>query len=153
MLTVDDLMADLNSSTVFNKLDLSNVYHQLELDESSRYITTFSTHVGIRSYKHHGVNAASAIIQKIIAELLVDIPGARNMSGDIIVHGKIQSDDAHAVENEQASQQWVLNSTKTNVYFLLAKSHFLAMFSVMKRRSKQLLDELHQRTLLKLDPP
>ena len=51
MPTVKDLMADLNSSVVFSKLDLSNAYHQLELDEESRYITTFSTHVGLRRYK------------------------------------------------------------------------------------------------------
>ena len=63
MPTVEDLMSDLNSSTVFSKLDLSNAYHQLELDESSRYITTFTTHVGLRRYKRllFGVNAASEI--------------------------------------------------------------------------------------------
>ena len=58
--TVDDLIADLKNSTVFSKLDLTNAYHQLELEESSRYITTFSTHAGLRRYKRllFGVNAA-----------------------------------------------------------------------------------------------
>ena len=94
MPTVDDLIADLNSSTVFSKLDLTNAYHQLELEESSRYITTFTTHVGLRRYKRllFGVNAASEIFQKIISDLLSDIPGARNLSDDIIIHGKNQAD-------------------------------------------------------------
>ena len=47
MPTLDDLVADLNGATVFSKLDMSQAYHQLELDEASRYITTFSTHVGL----------------------------------------------------------------------------------------------------------
>ena len=47
MPTMDDLTADLNSSTVFSKLDLSNAYYQLELGESSRHITTFATHAGL----------------------------------------------------------------------------------------------------------
>jgi hypothetical protein len=100
MPTVEDLMADLNSSVVFSKLDLSNAYHQLELDEESRYITTFSTHVGLRRYKRllFGVNAASEIFQKKIADLLADIPGAKNLSDDIIVHGKSQADHDHALQ-------------------------------------------------------
>jgi hypothetical protein len=30
---------------IFSKLDLTNGFHQLELDEESKGITTFSTHV------------------------------------------------------------------------------------------------------------
>ena len=33
------------------QLDLSNVYQQLELDQASRQVTTFTTHAGIRRYK------------------------------------------------------------------------------------------------------
>lgn len=48
MLTVEDLMADLNSSNVLSKLHLSRAYHQLELEESIRCITTFTTYVSLR---------------------------------------------------------------------------------------------------------
>ena len=94
MPTLDDLIADLNGATVFTKLDMTLAYHQLELDEASRYITTFSTHVGLRRYKRllFGVNAASEIFQNAISALLHDIPGARNLSDDIIVFGKDQND-------------------------------------------------------------
>ena len=94
MPTIDDLISDLNGSTVFSKLDLSSAYHQLELDEDSRYITTFTTHVGLRRYKRllFGVNAASEIFQNAIADLLSDIPGVKNVSDDIIVHAENQAD-------------------------------------------------------------
>ena len=43
--TVEDLIVDLNGSTVFSKIDLNQGYHQLELEENSRGIT-FATHFG-----------------------------------------------------------------------------------------------------------
>ena len=46
--TVDEVITDLNGAKVFSKLDLSQAYHQIELHPSSRYITTFATHRGLR---------------------------------------------------------------------------------------------------------
>ena len=85
MPTIDDLVADLNGSTVFTTLDLSSGYHQLELAEESRHITTFSTHFGLRWYKRllFGINT--------IDELLTGLPGCKNISDDIIVFGKDQA--------------------------------------------------------------
>ena len=61
--TVDDVSFELNGAQYFSKLDLSQAYHQLELDEASRYITTFSTHIGLFRYKRlkYGTNAAAEI--------------------------------------------------------------------------------------------
>ena len=100
MPTIDDLISDLNDSKIFSKLDLSNAYHQLELDEDSRYITTFTTHVGLFRYKRliFGVNAAAEIFQKTIADLLHDIKGAQNLSDDIIVHGRNQTEHDQALK-------------------------------------------------------
>ncbi|CAC5374989.1 unnamed protein product [Mytilus coruscus] len=39
--TIDDLIVDLNGAKVFSKMDLLNGYHQLELTQESRNITTF----------------------------------------------------------------------------------------------------------------
>ena len=39
--TVNDISLALNGAQYFSKLDLSQAYHQLELEEQSRYITTF----------------------------------------------------------------------------------------------------------------
>ena len=68
--TLDDILADLNGATTFSALDLNNGYHQLELHKSSRFITTFSTHVGLRRYKRlfFGVNEASEIFQDQIRQ-------------------------------------------------------------------------------------
>lgn len=61
------MILDLNGATVFSKLDLSSGYHQLELEDSSRYITTFSTHVGLRRYKRliFGLSSSAEIFQNM----------------------------------------------------------------------------------------
>ena len=97
--TVDDLIVDLNGSTVFSKIDLNQSYHQLELEENSRGITTFATHIGLFRYKRlsFGVNSAAEIFQKSIEEVLQGVEGARNISDDIIVFGKNQVDHDEAL--------------------------------------------------------
>ena len=94
MPTIDDILMQLNQSTVFSKLDLTAGYHQLELTEESRNITTFTTHVGLRRYKrlNFGVTSAAEIFQNAIAEMLSDIPDALNTSDDILIHGRNQEE-------------------------------------------------------------
>ena len=43
ILTIDDLIVDLNGSEIFPKLDLYQGYHQLEISEKARNITTCNT--------------------------------------------------------------------------------------------------------------
>ncbi|CAC5425645.1 unnamed protein product [Mytilus coruscus] len=66
--TVEELIHDLNNASIFSKIDLRSGYHQLELDEPSRYITTFSTHIGLFRYKRlsFGISSASEIFQETI---------------------------------------------------------------------------------------
>ena len=94
MPTVDDILMQLNQAKVFSKLDLNSGYHQLELDEDSRNITTFTTHAGLRRYKrlNFGVTSAAEMFQNVIAETLSDIPDALNTSDDILIHGRDQEE-------------------------------------------------------------
>ena len=72
---------------IFSKLDLRSGYHQLSLARESRYITTFATHEGLRRYKrlNCGTNSASEIFQHVISEKIREVPGAINISDDIII--------------------------------------------------------------------
>ena len=99
--TVEDLIVDLNGSTVFSKIDLNQGYHQLELDTESRSITTFATHVGLFRYKRlsFGINSAAEAFQKAIEEALQGIAGARNISDDVIIFGKHQEEHDKALRN------------------------------------------------------
>ena len=61
-------------------------YHQLVLDKQSRYITTFSTHVGLYQYKCLiiGVASAAKVFQHTIQLVIEGIKEARNVSDDIV---------------------------------------------------------------------
>ena len=88
--TVDDVSFAVNGAQYFSKLDLTQAYHQLELDETSRDITTFNTHIGLFRYKrlNYGTNAATEIFQYTLQTQLQGIPGTRNIADDIVVYGK-----------------------------------------------------------------
>lgn len=93
--TMDDVIHELNGAKVFSKLDLTAGYHQLELHPESRYITTFTTHLGLRRYKrlNFGISSAAEVFQNAICQTLQGIPGVKNLSDDIIIYGVSQ--EAH----------------------------------------------------------
>ena len=88
--TVEEVMYDMNGSTVFSKLDMRSGFHQIELDVDSREITTFITHQGLYVYKRlmFGLASAPEMYQKIIRDVLIGISKACNIADDIVVHGK-----------------------------------------------------------------
>jgi hypothetical protein len=69
--TVDDILHEINGSEVFSKLDLKYGYHQLELEEKSREITTTVTHKGHYRYTRliFGMNNASEYYQYHIGDV------------------------------------------------------------------------------------
>ena len=91
-------------------------YHQLSLAPENRYITTFATHKGLRRYKlNFGTNSASELFQQVIHDQIHDIPGAINISDDVIIYGKSQEQhDAalHAVCQRFADIGLTLNRAK-----------------------------------------
>ena len=92
--TVDDLLHKLSGAKHFSKLDLNNAFHQLELDESCRYITAFQTENRIKRYKRllFGVNSASEELQHALRTILGDIAGTINIADDILVYAKSQTE-------------------------------------------------------------
>ena len=87
--TIDEVLQDMNNSKVFSKLDLRWGYHQIELSEESREITTFITHKGLYRYKRlmFGISSAPEKNQQVIQQTLQGIEGVHNISDDIMVHG------------------------------------------------------------------
>ena len=93
--TIDEVLLDLNRSTVFSKLDIKSAYHQIELTEKSREVTTFISHLGLYRYKRlmFGINSATEKYQQILQQILQGT-GAVNIVDDIIIHGsnKVEHD-------------------------------------------------------------
>ena len=131
--TVDDVNLQLTGAKVFSKLDLSQAYHQLELHEESRYITTFSTHLGLFRYKrlNYGTNAAAEIFQNALQTALQGIPGVCNIADDIIIFGINREEHDKALDaclKRLSDKGLTLNATKCK-FLSTSLSFFGQIFS------------------------
>ena len=73
---IEDLLATLEGGEKFTKLDMSQAYQQMELDEDSKQYLTINTHKGLYRYNRppFGVSSASGIFQRTMENLLQGIP-------------------------------------------------------------------------------
>ena len=89
MPTFDELRHKLHGSTRFSSLDMTNCYHQFEIEENARKLYTGRTPWGLYRYKRMvmGTSLASSEIQKRIREMIKDCKGVIHIKDDIVVHG------------------------------------------------------------------
>lgn len=78
----------------FSILVLRDGYYQLTLAPESRYIATFATHAGLRTYRklNFGTCSASKIFQNVFQEQIQGIPNVINISDHVIVYGTTQTE-------------------------------------------------------------
>ena len=89
MPTVEELRHEFKGSEVFSTVDMTNCYHQFEIEESARKLFAFRTPWGIYRYKRMvmGTSPASSEIQKRIRETIKDCPNTVHIKDDIVIHG------------------------------------------------------------------
>jgi len=91
---VDDLLAALAGGKVFSKLDMSNAYLQLPLQEASQECVVINTHKGL--FKHHrlpfGVSTAPSVFQRVMDTVLQDLKGVVAFIDDILVTGETEEE-------------------------------------------------------------
>ena len=126
--TIEDLLCDLNGCTVFSKLDLNMGFHQIQLKEDCRYITTFVTHRGIYRYRRlmFGVSSAPEKYQQIIRDTLAQCGvGVANIADDIVVYGSnVDEHDARLRKVLNHLQEVGLTLNKEKCQFRLHKLTF-----------------------------
>ena len=91
----DDVVDKFHSATTFSKLDLKEAYHQFELDQESRHVTTFHGPDGLYRYKrlNYGTKSAQDILQNEMARILSGIPNQANVADDILIGGTEEEHD------------------------------------------------------------
>ena len=126
--TVDEVLQDLNGSTVLSKLDLRLGFHQLELHEDSRPITTFATHLGLFRYTRlfFGVNSAPELYQHVLRQVLRNCEGTANIADDIIVHGKTKDEhDKRLLKVFQTLSEAGLTLNREKCTFAMSQLEFM----------------------------
>lgn len=98
--TFETFITKARGAKFFSRLDLKDAYHQIELDEASREITTFISHRGLFRYKRlmFGVNSAPEIFQRIIEGLLAPCKNSLNYLDDVIIFGETEIEHDEAVK-------------------------------------------------------
>ncbi|KRX64960.1 Retrovirus-related Pol polyprotein from transposon [Trichinella sp. T9] len=89
ILRPEDLYQTLRGGKTFTKLDLSEAYLQVELDEESKKILVINTHKGLYHYNRlpFGVASAPVIFQRVMDTMLAGIPNVAAYLDDIILTG------------------------------------------------------------------
>ena len=92
---VEDLFACLHGGKNFTKLDMSQAYQQILLDEDSKQLLVVNTHRGLFRYNRlpFGVSSAPGIFQRTMETLLQDIPHVVVYIDDILITGP--TEEAH----------------------------------------------------------
>ena len=151
--TADDVNLQLTGDKVFSKLDLSQAYHQLEVHEESRYITTFSTYLGLFHYKRlsYGTNASAEIFHNALQTVLQGLPGVCNKADDSITFGINREEHDKALDaclKRISDTGLMLNATK---YTILSTS--LSFFGQIFSEASTCSDAKHVLDLLKAHVP
>ncbi|XP_015747522.1 PREDICTED: uncharacterized protein K02A2.6-like [Acropora digitifera] len=126
--TVDDVLYQLNGSTIFSKLDLKWGFHLIELEEQSRNITTFVTHKVLYRYKRlmFDISSAPELYQHTIQQVLAGCEGAYSIHDDIIIHGcSVDEHDARLKKTMGPIQDKGLTLSREKCVFQMSKLTFM----------------------------
>lgn len=91
---IEEILDAVRGCNWFSTLDVKSAYHQIELHEECRDITTFVTEAGLFRYKRlmFGINCAPEMFQRIMRSILADCEGVVNFIDDIIVCGRTRQE-------------------------------------------------------------
>ena len=76
-MNVNDLLTKISGGRIFSRLDLEGAYLQLQLDESSKDLTTINTPFGLYRYERlpYDISASPGIFEGCIRQVLQGLPG------------------------------------------------------------------------------
>lgn len=124
----DDIFSQLAGSRFFSQLDLSDAYHQFELDDDSKELVTVSTPFGLYRYNRmaNGLKTAPAIFQEKMDEMLANQPHAQAYLDDIIVFSAtLEEHRVHLNKVLKRIMDWGLRLNAKKCKFFYSSIKFL----------------------------
>ena len=98
--TSEELFSKIHVGKKFSKIDLSQAYLQMQLEEQSQKYLTINTSKGLRQYTRmpYGVKPASGIFQRFIENKLRNIPCTVVKIDDILITGENDEEKTEDIE-------------------------------------------------------
>ena len=120
--SAEELFAQKSGAKYFVKLDMSNAYWQIKIDEESSKLLTFNTPFGRYKFLRlpFGIHSASEICQQQISQVIEGIAKVANLQDDIIVWGNTRE------ELHQSLKEVLYRVQKSGVKLNLSKCKFEA---------------------------
>lgn len=123
-----ELFIALNGGTQFSKIDLSDAYLQVALDEESKELLVINTHKGLFRFNRlpFGIASAPSIFQQIMDQMLAGLDNTVCYLDDIIVTGK--DPDKHLKNLQKVLQrisEYGFHINKTKCSFLQDSIEYL----------------------------
>ena len=89
MPTLEEVLLTLSKAKIFTMLDTKDGFHQVKLDDTSSYLTTFWTPFGRYRYLRmpFGISSAPEEFQRQMHTMLQGLPGVEVIADDILVFG------------------------------------------------------------------
>ena len=107
--TLEDITSKLANARVLSKLDASQAFYQIQLDEASTDLTTFNTPYARYKYMRlpYGISSAPEIFSRKMHEMFEDLEGVENFVDDLVVWGssKQQHDERLKAVMERAAER------------------------------------------------
>ena len=120
---ISDIFMALSGSVIFSTLDLKSAYHRFLIAEEDRHKTCF-TWQGMQyvfARAPFGLKTLPSIFQRVIHQVLADMPFARAYIDDVIVFSENRADHVDHV------RQVVQRLTANNLVLNVAKCHFVRL--------------------------
>ena len=97
---VEDLFSTLAGGKIFSKIDLSQAYQQLPLEEESKKYVVINTHKGLFRYTRlpFGISSAPGIFQRVMENILQGISNVVVYLDDILLSSATESDHLQLID-------------------------------------------------------
>ena len=117
---IEEMFTDMRNCTHFSKIDLTNAFLQIPIDESSKEITTINTIWGLYHYNYlpFGLSISPGIFQQVMDQLIQGLDGVKSYQDDLLIFGSSQS------EHDARLRQLFLRLLEKNVKINAKKSSF-----------------------------
>ena len=128
LLKVEELFTAMSNGKVYTKLDMSQAYLQLPLDDNSKELVTINTHKGLFQYNRlpFGVSSAPAVFQRCMESLFQGCKGVAIYLDDILVTGSTVEDHLANLDKVLSIMATAgLKLNKAKCAFLLPKVEYL----------------------------